>query len=245
MSQTVERALTLLKSLSEDKRSLSEMADLLGVHKSTALRLLQTLEASGFVRHDPEHRYRLGPQFFRMAASALGRLDIREPAAPHLRRVADKTGQTVHLAAFDGTEVFYIDKFEAQASVRMYSRVGAPAPLFCTAVAKAILSTQPEKEQRSLAESITYVRHTDRTITSAEELLRDLAVSAERGYAVDEREHEDYIHCIAVPLPLVDDRPPTHGISISATTISMTWHQLLAFVPLLQETAAAIRAEVT
>lgn len=244
MSQTVERALLILKSLSEEQLSLVQVADILGVHKSTALRLLQTLEAHNFVRHDAQHRYRLGTQLFRIAAYALGSLDVRAAAAPHLRRLAERSGQTVHLGAFDGLEVFYIDKYEAQTSVRMYSRVGAPAPLYCTGVAKAILSALPEKEVRSLIEDIEFVGHTDRTIRDPEELIRELARSAERGYAVDNREHEDYIHCIGVPLSLVDGRP-THGISLSATTISMTWDDLLTYVPLLQETAAVIRAEVS
>jgi len=244
LSQTVERALTILKFLTDDRRSLAEVADLLGVHKSTALRLLQTLEAGGFVRHNEEHRYWLGPQIFRLAAFALGNLDIRAVAATPLRRLAERTQQTVHLAAFDGTEVFYIDKYEAQTSVRMYSRIGASAPFYCTGVAKAILSALPEKERRSIAEGLNYVRHTERTPCGPEELLRDLARSVERGYALDDGEHEDYIHCIAVPLCLVDGRP-THGISVSATTMSMSPNELVAFVPLLQETAAAIRAEVS
>jgi DNA-binding IclR family transcriptional regulator len=243
MSQTVDRALSIVELLGDGDRSLADVAAELGVHKSTALRLLQTLEARGFVRHDDQHRYRLGSQLFRLASVSLGALDIRSVAAPRLRRLSDLTQQTAHLGCFDGVEVFYLDKHEASAAVRMYSRIGAAAPLYCTGVAKAILAEQPLSVQRSLASNIEYVRHTDYTITSPAEFLRELELTRERGYAVDNREHELYIHCVAAPIKL-DDQPVTHAVSVSATTIGLAWEKLLEFVPLLHETAAAIRDDI-
>ena len=243
MSQTVDRALSIISLLGDSDHSLAEVAGALGVHKSTALRLLQTLEKQGFVRHDPQQRYRLGSRLFRLAAVSLGTLDIRGVAAPRLRKLSELTQQTAHLGCFDGAEVFYLDKHEAATAVRMYSRIGATAPLYCTGVAKAILAEQSSTVQRALAASAEYVRHTDFTITSPAELLRDLELTRKRGYAVDNREHEMYIHCVAVPIKL-GDQPVSHAISLSATTISLSWERLLDFVPLLQETAAAIRDDI-
>ena len=242
MSQTVDRALQVLEFLSEDDRDLSDVAALLSVHKSTALRLLQALEARGFVRHDENHVYRLGSKIFQLASSALAGLDIRSIAAPHLRRLSELTQQTVHLAAFDGNEVFYIDKFESQKTVRMYSRIGAPAPLYCTGVAKAILSQLPSGQQKSIADKISFTRHTERTIVTPAALLDELATAKQQGFAMDDREHEDFLHCVAVPLSLRGGTT-VHGISLSAPTILLDRDQLLEQVPLLKKAAAAISAD--
>ncbi|MDR5699552.1 IclR family transcriptional regulator [Agromyces aerolatus] len=243
MSQTVDRALQILEFLGEGERDLAEVADLLEVHKSTALRLLQTLEARNFVRHNAAHRYRLGVRMFSLSTLALGSLDIRSIAAPHLRRLADQTQQTIHLGAYDGSDVFYIDKFETQKTVRMYSRIGVPAPLYCTGVAKAIVAEQPIQDRIRIAEGIDYVRHTERTITTPQGFLDELNRVRQRGYAIDDREHEDYIHCIAVALR-PDSAPVTHGISLSAPTITINRAELLELVPMLQDVATKISAEI-
>lgn len=242
MSQTVDRALQILPFLGEGEKDLAETAEMLGVHKSTALRLLQTLEAQGYVRHNDTHRYRLGPQLFKLAAAALGSLDIRPIAAPHIRMLGEKTQQTVHLAAFDEGEVFYIDKYEAQTAVRMYSRIGATAPLYCTGVAKAIIAQRPLNEQIELAHRIEYVRHTERTIVTAEAYLAELEKIRQRGYAIDDREHEDYIHCVAVAIR-TGAGTVSHAISVSAPVITLPRDQLLGIEPLIQEAAAAIGRE--
>lgn len=244
MSQTVDRALQILEFLSEGTHDLGEVAGMLGVHKSTALRLLQTLEARKFVKHNADHEYRLGTGMFSLSAVALGNLDIRAIAAPHLRRLAERSQQTIHLAAYDGSDVFYIDKYETQKTVRMYSRIGVPAPLFCTGVAKAIIAEQPLRERMRLADGIEFVRHTERTITTPQGYLDELERVRDRGYAIDDREHEDFIHCIAVALP-TGSGPATHGISLSAPTITISREALLDLVPLLQEAAAEISSEIS
>lgn len=239
MSQTVDRALRILPFLGESERDLADIAALLRVHKSTALRLLQSMESQGFVRRSGSHRYRLGSQVFKLASVALGNLDIRPFAAPHIRKLGETTRQTVHLAAYDNGEVFYIDKYEPQKAVRMYSRLGVTAPLYCTGVAKAIIAHRSAAERLELAEQIQYVRHTERTIGGPEEYLQELEKIREQGYAVDDREHEHYIHCVAVPIP-ADGGLALHGLSVTAPVMTLKREQLIEIVPLLKEAAAAI-----
>lgn len=83
---------------------------------------------------------------------ALSSLNVRAAAASQLRRLGKVTGQTVHLAALEGGEVLYVDKFESTQAIRRYSSIGARAPLHCTRVAKAIVSFRRESERRALAE---------------------------------------------------------------------------------------------
>ncbi len=243
MSTTVARALTILEFLADEPRSLGDVADHLAVHKSTASRLLQTLEAQAFVRHDSGYLYRLGPRLFGLAFRTLSALDVRGAAVPHLRRLGELTGQTIHLAVLDGDEVLYIDKIESSQSVRMYSRIGKAAPLFCTGVAKAILAFRPDAERRELAARIEYQPFTRRTITSPEAFLGELERTRSRGFAVDDREHEEYVHCVAAPVRTPDGEV-RHALSISTTTMSLSRKQLLELVPSLLETARAIEKEL-
>jgi DNA-binding IclR family transcriptional regulator len=243
VSQTVERALSILGFIADEPKSLAQVAEHLGVHKSTASRLLHTVEAQGFVRHDAQYVYRLGPRLLDLAFRTLAVMDVRTIAAPHLRRLGELTAQTVHLGALDGGEVMYIDKHEGSQSVRMYSRIGKPAPLHCTGVAKAILASRPEEERRALAERITYTPYTKRTITTPAAYLAELDRVRARGFAVDDREHEDFIHCVAAPIRNPDGSV-SHGLSISTTTMSLSRKQLFDLVPLLLETAATIEKEL-
>ena len=145
MSQSLSRALTILGELGEGAKSLEQLATRLDVHKSTVLRLLRTMESERFVRRDAGHRYMLGSRLFELANRALEQRDVRTVARPHLSALNSSTGQTIHLATYESGEAVYIDKFDAIQSVRMYSRVGRPAPLHCTAVGKVLVAGRPDR----------------------------------------------------------------------------------------------------
>jgi DNA-binding IclR family transcriptional regulator len=140
MSQSLSRALTILGALGEGPKSLEQLAAQLDVHKSTVLRLLRTMESERFVRHGADHRYLLASRFFELSNRALEQRDVRTLARPHLSALNAGTGQTIHLAVYESAEAVYIDKLDATQSVRMYSRVGRPAPLHCTAVGKVLVA---------------------------------------------------------------------------------------------------------
>jgi DNA-binding IclR family transcriptional regulator len=200
MSQSVDRALCLLDGLAEGPQTLDQLAEQVGVHKSTVLRLLRTLESHRFVQRDGVRYYRLGTALFDLAHRALEDRDVRRLVEPCLRELNLATGHTVHLASYEGGEVVYIDKFESRHNVRMYSRIGKRAPLHCTAVAKVLISALPIDERRAIALSIDYPPLTENTITDPEAYLAELNRVATRGYAIDDAEHESFIHCIAAPI---------------------------------------------
>lgn len=156
MSQTVDRALSILPLLAEGPADLGQVADRLGVHKSTALRLLRTLHEHGFVYRQSDQRYRLGARLFALAQEAMENLDIREIAHPHLVRLNETCGHTVHLAVHEEGEVLYIDKVDSRYPVRMYSRIGKPVAITVAAVAKLLLADLPEPERRAVAEKLDY-----------------------------------------------------------------------------------------
>ncbi|MDR2321153.1 IclR family transcriptional regulator [Microbacterium sp. NPDC089698] len=243
MNQTVTRALDLLIALEDGARTLDECAERLGVHKSTVLRLLQTLEAQRFVTHDAQHRYRLGSRLFDLAGAALAQRDVREVARPHLERLNDRTGQTVHLAAYESGDVVYIDKLEARTGIRMYSRVGLRAPLHSTAVAKVLLADLPVSARRAIAEGIDYVPYTERTIANPADFLAELERVRADDFARDSGEHESFINCIAAPIR-DGSGAVVAAASVSVPTMSLPAHEVLALLPQLVEATQAASADL-
>ncbi|MFG2987233.1 IclR family transcriptional regulator [Streptomyces sp. NPDC048258] len=239
MSQSVERALGILPLLAKGPAGLGAVADELGVHKSTALRLLRTLHAHGFVYRQPDGRYRLGAQLFALAAEAVENLDVREIAHPHLVELNKATGHTVHLALLQDDEVVYIDKVDSRYPVRMYSRIGKPVPLTVAAVAKLLLADLPEAERRSLAERIEYPRYTARSTPDAAAFLRELDLVREQGWASDLGGHEESVNCLGAPVYGPDGRVAA-ALSVSAPSVVVTADGLLELLPLVLRTAHAI-----
>ncbi|WP_328927369.1 IclR family transcriptional regulator [Streptomyces sp. NBC_00190] len=239
MSQSVERALAILPLLAKGPAGLGAVADELGVHKSTALRLLRTLHERGFVYRQPDGRYRLGAQLFALAAEAVENLDVREVAHPHLVELNKVTGHTVHLALLQDDEVVYIDKVDSRYPVRMYSRIGKPVPLTVAAVAKLLLADLPEPERRSLAGRIEYPRYTARSTPDAAAFLRELDLVRDQGWATDLGGHEESINCLGAPVYGPAGRVAA-ALSVSAPSVVVSADGLLELLPLVLRTADAI-----
>jgi len=243
MSSSVERALQILVELASGPATISELGRRLDVHRTTSLRLLRTLEEERFVRRMDDGRYRIGPRMTSLAQIALDGVDVRAAAAGHLRDLGAACGHTVHLAAREGTSMVYLDKVESRHAVRMYSRIGAPAPLHATGVGKAVLARLPESERDRLLGEPPYLRCTPNTRTTRDELAADLAEVADRGWALDDSEHEEFIHCVAAPIRDASGEAAA-AVSVSAPNMVVDRPQLLALVPELLATAAAVSEEL-
>ncbi|AVV40782.1 IclR family transcriptional regulator [Streptomyces sp. ID05-04B] len=242
MSQTVDRALSILPLLAEGPAGLGQVADRLDVHKSTALRLLRTLHEHGLVYRQSDQRYRLGARLFALAQEAMENLDVREIAHPHLVRLGEACGHTVHLAVYEDGEVLYIDKVESRYPVRMYSRIGRPVAVTVAAVAKLLLADLPEPERRAVAESLDYPLYTARSTPDAPAFLRELRKVREQGWATDLGGHEESINCVAAPVRGADGRVVA-ALSISAPNVVVTADELLALLPLVRRAADAVSGE--
>jgi DNA-binding IclR family transcriptional regulator len=242
MSQSVGRALRILIDLGEQPRSLDDLAELIGVHKTTVLRLLRTLEGERFVYRDSSYRYHLGGMLFALSSRALEQRGLRAVAAPHLARLNQATGQTVHLAEYEGGEVVYTDKYDSRHPVRMYSRIGLRMPLHCTAMAKVLLADLPAAKRRRVAAEIEYTRFTPNTIAGPEELLAELERVRRCGYAQDHAEHEKFINCVAAPIRDASGRV-VGATSISVPDVVLGYEQVVELLPQLLETARAVSAD--
>src|SRR4051812_40881077 len=168
MSQTVARAIDIVAFVSVRHRTLGEIAEHLGVHKSTALRLLQTLEEGGFVRRVPGSAYGMGFQLIALGQLALDQVEARSLAHPILSELRERYGHTVHLGELAGDQVVYVDKIDGRGSVAMGSRIGLPAQAHTAAVAKVILAYQDDRTRARVLEPAAFTRFTPTTITDAD-----------------------------------------------------------------------------
>ena len=243
MSQTLERALTILDYVSTEPRQIGEIAKFLDVHHSTALRLLHSMRKYDFVYELPNHQYRLGAAMFRLGFQALEALDVRSIAHPFMVELNEKTGETVHLGVLEHGDVVYIDKVEAQHAVRMHSRIGAVAALHCTGVAKGILAFLPQEQRWELLKDLELERRTPKTLVTITDLERDLAVARERGFARDDEENEAGIHCVSAPIYNGFGEVEA-AISLSTPTSRVDEETLLGFVPALQTAATSASREL-
>ena len=243
MSQTIHRAISIIEFVSERARTLNEIAAHLGVHRSTALRQLQTLEQDRFVMRRTDGRFAVGTRLIAIAQQALESLDLRQIAAPHLRGLQGHVGHTIHLAQLMGDEIIYIDKVDGTASVRMYSRVGKPASLTASGVGKVILSQLDPGRREALLAGVQWTAHTQSTHTSPETLAADLDRIRQRGWGVDDGEFEEFVNCIAVPI-CNSTGDIVAGISITSIKAIASLKDLHAFMPALQQTAQAISREL-
>jgi IclR family acetate operon transcriptional repressor len=196
------KALDLLSAFSfrEPRLSLADLATRTGIPRPTAFRLLTTLEQAGFVAK-VTGEYQLGIKCFVMGNIVAASLDLREKAQRHLEQLRDATGETVHLAVLDGWQVLYLERLQSPHPIGfMRSRVGAIVPAYCTSLGKTLLAFAPQDDVEAWLSSQTFQTMTPQTITSPRRLLKELRAIRERGYALDEQEHEIGVRCIAAPV---------------------------------------------
>ena len=242
MSQTVDRALALLERMAVEPQSLGMLAEHLGVHKSTALRLAQSLERAGIARRGPDGLYTPGTRLLSIASRVLDDFDIRDIARPHLSKLNQETGHTLHLASLVDRDVIYIDKYESTSSIRMYSQIGKTALLHASGVGKAILAFQPEPILDDILSNIDFQRYTPQTLADRDSLLAELRAIEARGYAFDLGEFEEIILCIAAPIRSADGSVSS-AVSVSAPKPLVSLDDLKALLPRLLGVTDAISRE--
>ncbi len=213
--QSVDRAVDVLEYLAErDDGSVTDLAVALGVHKSTAFRLLAALESRGLVEQVTERgRYRLGIGLVRLAGAAASRIDLIEQARPVMRRLAAAIGETVNLARLEGGAVVNVDQVLGGATVATHNWVGQRTPLHATSNGKVLLAAlDPEQRADFLRRPLEAL--TPATITDRAELEAELARAAATGWSSTREELEVGLNAIAAPVRSRD------GSVIAAVSLS-------------------------
>ncbi len=215
--QSVSRALGILKCFENfSELGLIEISDMMNLSKSTAYGLVNTLVSSGFLEQSYDSKkYKLGIKNFELGNYVKKRMDITKEARPYLEILLNQFHETIHIAKHYDGEVVYIDKVEGSDFSIVSSQVGRRAPMHCTGVGKAQLAYLPMHYLDKYIFSKPLKQYTSNTIITKEELLKELELIRERGYALDNEEIEIGLRCVAVPILGVDGKPLV-GVSISA-----------------------------
>jgi IclR family acetate operon transcriptional repressor len=236
--RSVERAIAILDLLAQGGwQTGADVARELRVHRSTALRLLGTLERHGLVERDQRTaKYRLGRRLPQLASVVTGEFDLRYVARPLCESLAGALGETVTLDVLAGDVIVPIEQATASTSMVSVNWLGRRTPVHCTASGKVILAFAPQSvRQRLLAHPLE--RSTVHTITDRAELDRQLDSAREAGVARTFEELEVGLDAIAAPVFGAD------GEVVAALDVSGPSHRLRAenrpeLVRLTQDAAA-------
>ncbi|MFF8867069.1 IclR family transcriptional regulator [Streptomyces sp. NPDC015139] len=221
--QSVDRAVSVLEILARHgEAGVTEIADELDVHKSTAFRLLGVLENRGLVAQAKDRgKYYLGAGVLRLAGAAAVRLDISQEGVPVCREVADELGETVNIAVLDDDAAVNIMQARGTASVTAQNWLGRRTPLHATSSGKVLLAHMPPTLREGLlARSLP--RFTERTVTGATMLRAELEAVVEQGYGLTVEELELGLAAVAAPVRAHD------GKVIAAISVSGPVYRLNA-----------------
>lgn len=243
--RSVAKALDILEFTAQKKRvSLVEIHRELGIPKSTAYELIKTLALRGYLRHVGDSRkYSLGLKIIELGNQAACEVDIRVEAIPVLRELMRKTNYTCHLGVLDGNEGMYLVKVEGKQHIRLDSWEGKRISLHSTGVGKALLAWQDEENINEILNRRLLDPKTEMTITDPNRLREHLAVTKERGWALDDQENEPYIRCIGVPV-LDPEGRAIAAISISGLTNQLSDEALPGLSSLAKDAATELSAKL-
>lgn len=203
MLQTIEKASEVLALFNREhpEWGVREVAEALGLAKSSAHDLLTSLEQVGLLSKNDDGRYRLGWRLVTLSETLLATTELRREARPILEELADQYRETIHLAALDDTKVVYVDKLEGKQAVRVeLTSLGTRLYAHCSALGKVLLAYQPEENVKRIVKIEGLPRFTPNTITEAGELERALAKIRKQGYAIDQEEILPDLCCIGAPI---------------------------------------------
>ena len=237
----VGKVLQILERLAQAPGGLllREIVNSTSINKSTAYRFLSHLESEGYVFRDSDGYYMVGPKLAKLGNGTNYQATLCRTSAGILERLRTATGESVNLAVLDGNEILYLSVFESQHTFRMVSEVGTRRPLYCTALGKAILAHLPPEQQRKIVSATRFESFTPHTISSAEELTKDLVKVHRRGYSLDDEEAVVGARCIAVAI-LNRERKVIGGISVSGPVVRVTKRQIPEFAAMLRTAADEI-----
>jgi IclR family transcriptional regulator, pca regulon regulatory protein len=250
-SQSLERGLAILRVFTPDCPTLgiSELAQRLGLTRSTTHRYVATLARLGYLCQDESTRkYRLGIRVLDLGFAVLGALELREIAAPHLQRLTGTTGHTSNLAIRDDTDVILIDRIRGRPSryhhLEFTLHIGSRIPSYCSATGKALLAFLPLPDLDELLDRIEFLPRGPRTVAGKAALTAELSQVRRTGIAGNDEELESGLRSIAVPVR------SRCGTVVAAINLAIPWSPVAMseladqFGPVLQATARQISSLV-
>ena len=249
-SQSLERGLAILGCFTPARPILgiADIADELGMSRSTTHRYVITLVALGYLEQGASRKYRLGLRVTDLGMSALNSTGLREHARPYLEELRQRTSYTSCILVLDGTEVLCVDRArsfrrgltDAEREIEPGSRL----PAHATSVGKLLMAYLPEEEQRDVLSALKPTKVGPNTITTKRSLRDELEQVREAGFAVNDEEFQSELICVAAPVRNAS-REVVAGVNIAARSSMISLEELVdALSPHLVSTADRISARL-
>ena len=238
-TRAIQRALSLLKTFSEEESglSLTELSRRVDLSKATTHRMLRVLEKEGFLtRSADDGEFHLGPEIIVLGARALQNVDLRGVARPELRFLSEISGDDASLESLVGNEVLILDEVRGQNLLGLATEVGTRWPAHATATGKVLLASAEEpmpEPEGGLAASTTH------TITSWERWTETLAEVREQGHATNLEELVYGYNSVAAPVMDMKGRVIA-AISLGGSTHRVTPDRIPELADLVMEAAVRI-----
>jgi IclR family pca regulon transcriptional regulator len=249
-SQSLERGLAILSCFTPKRPVLgiADIADELGMSRSTTHRYVITLLALGYLEQGASRKYRLGLRVTDLGMSALNSTGLREHAHPYLEELRQRTSYSVSLAVLDGPEILYVDRARSfrrgQGQAGPDVRIGSRLPAYCTAMGKLLLANLPDSDQRELIASMKLSKSGPNTIASKKALRDELDEVLEASFAVDDEELAKGLYSIAAPVR-DEGRDVVAAVDIAVPSSMISIGELVdALGPHLVSTADRISARL-
>jgi IclR family transcriptional regulator, KDG regulon repressor len=243
--RAVERALGVLLCFTKQtpELSMTQIAEEVQINKSTVHRLLLTLEKNRFVKRDPASGlYSPGIRLLQLAYLTLETNDLRQLAAPFMRRLLDQYSETIDLSILDGKDVVFLDVLESPQRIRLAAATGQRLPAFCTASGKAILAYMPEDTVKRILE-YGLIQYTSSTHVSPQAVIEDLLLARRLGFASSEQEYEDGINAVSAPI-LDSNGKPIAAIAIAGPAFRLPLERMNEIGPSVITIAQEIAREI-
>jgi PcaR/PcaU/PobR family beta-ketoadipate pathway transcriptional regulator len=241
--EALGRGLDVLSLFSRERPTLSltQITDAARLNKTTAFRILSTLEAAGYLERDSEtKKYRPGLKVLKLGFTAISSLEFRQVARPYLEHLSQQVGETVSLSVLDGMEVVYVDRIRNQQIVGVILGLGSRIPAHCGSMGKSILAYLPADELARRLEQVVLRPCTPYSQATPQALMTELAQIRRQGYALNIEELE--IGLLAVAAPIFDHQQQVvAAINVAGSSRNISRERLVdELAPLVRSTAGQI-----
>jgi IclR family transcriptional regulator, pca regulon regulatory protein len=242
---SVVRALMLLEAFDAEHPTMtvSEAAELTGLNRATARRIMLTLTRTGFAVQE-NRGFRLTPRVLRLGFAYLSATPVSDRAQSRMRALADKVNESCSMATLDADEIVYLARVPSGRSMSITLAVGARLPAYPTSMGRVLLAALPPDELESYLARTELKALTPHTLTDRDALRAELERVRQRGFAVVDQEREEGVRSAAAPVR-DNSGEVVAALNVSVNAARVSVERLVEHVvPLLRETAAEISADL-
>lgn len=246
-STSLQRGLAILAAFTPEKPLLgvSDLAEQLGMTRSTTHRYISTLESMRYLVQDRTSRkYRLGVRVLDLGLAVLNSMELRDVARPFMEQLCERSGHTVNMAVLDGQDIVYVERVRSRSGIDLHLFVGSRLPAYCTSMGKVLLAYLPKAQLDTVLDGTHFEQKGPRTITSREALMVNLQMVRQLGVAMNDEELARGLRSIAAPI-FGQNGAVVAAVNMAVHATELSFQQVLNELgPMLIETTTQISAHL-